>query len=118
MKRLGTTPKRRPTVACALTIGHRTPRAPVSQGISFTVPIVADTGIGYILDLTQWTKAANECLPSLGSEVEVTKYTARSTMEESLQRAGFRDIRVIFNVTEQHYIITAKRPTPHAPPPR
>ena len=90
----------------------------MSQGISFVVPIVADTGSGYILDLTQWIKAANECVPSLGSEVEVTKYTARSTMEEALQRVGFQDIRVVFNVTEQHYHITAKRPTPHAPPPR
>lgn len=35
MKRLGTTPRRRPTVACSPTIGHRTPKAPVSQDISY-----------------------------------------------------------------------------------
>ena len=51
MKRLGTTPKRRPTVACAPTIGHRTPKKPVK-------PCFDDTGEDYLIKWfeTSWTK--------------------------------------------------------------
>jgi len=36
MKRLGTTPRRRPTVACQPTIGHRTPKTPVKRSFEGT----------------------------------------------------------------------------------
>lgn len=121
MKRLGTTPRRRPTVACSPTIGHRTPKAPkpTHKKVAIKVPFCEDTIHGVT---TLWVNSLWKEVPSLGViqegvEATWTFYKPSWAIANSLP-TNWLDVKIIRDEDAQQFIITAKMPTPHAPPPR